>query len=237
MKWVEVIEPWVNRLGELPALILLLAAIPLLIIAWAKRIYPDRMLLYLFAVPCFLTGLLLVPQSSLPQALAALFKRDSLALIVAIDLAVVAIVTWDLFSLPSRRMFSTERECQRIASLQQYHPVTVSVDNRSSREYQVWIRDDMPNEFEVMPDEIYINVPPMSRCSVTYQFTPQNIATNLFSLPKWAWIVAALSKLSLRGDCQRLSGHASIVQVRRIGQNESVELDGCAQDSANWSRQ
>lgn len=173
MKWVEVIEPWVNRLGELPALILLLAAIPLLIIAWAKRIYPDRMLLYLFAVPCFLTGLLLVPQSSLPQALAALFKRDSLALIVAIDLAVVAIVTWDLFSLPSRRMFSTERECQRIASLQQYHPVTVSVDNRSSREYQVWIRDDMPNEFEVMPDEIYINVPPMSRCSVTYQFTPQ----------------------------------------------------------------
>jgi uncharacterized protein (DUF58 family) len=169
---VELIQPWAETLRDLPALVLVLSAIPLMVLAWAKRIYPYRMLIYLFAVPCCLTVLLLIPQQSLPQSLASLFKKDSLSLIVAADLAVIAIAIWDLFSLPRRRAFSAERECQHIASLQQHHTVTVSVDNRSSRAYRVWIRDDAPNEFEAVPDEFCLNLQPMSRSRMRYQFTP-----------------------------------------------------------------
>ena len=123
--WIETVRDWIEFFRERPLLVLLAITLPLFLLA-RRRIYPHTPVVLLMIVPAGLTGLLL-------------WKQDVLPFILAIDLAILALVTWDLFGLPREHRFAVERSCQKVASLQKPHDVTLTISNLDRREHVVWI--------------------------------------------------------------------------------------------------
>lgn len=153
--FIQLVQSWVEQLSVLPVLALLLFAVPLLVLAWARRIFPSQLLVMLGLIPCLLTG-------------ALLWKVDAIPLIVTVDVALAVVAVWDLFSVPGASRFSAERDCQRIASLRKNHRVTLTVANRGPQDQFVTVRDDVPQDFLPAPDEFSLRLPGRSRSVVHY---------------------------------------------------------------------
>lgn len=153
--FLQQLLPWFQQLQALPVLLLLLVCLPLVVLAWRQRIFPHAHLVLLLLLPCLLT-------------LAILIKADVFPVVLAVDVAVVAVAAWDLFSLPSTKTFSAARECQRIASLRKTHRVTLTITNHGKRTQNVWIRDDVPPELDPLPDEFHVRTPGQSRSTLHY---------------------------------------------------------------------
>ncbi|HND51302.1 MAG TPA: DUF58 domain-containing protein [Pirellulaceae bacterium] len=123
--------------------------------AW-KRIHPHTPLLLATIVPCALSVMLAVfPTFVLP------------VLIIDLVIGIAAIV--DLLTLPRRKHLSPQREMLRIASLRAPHRVTVQLNNLSQRAFQIWLRDDVPQEFTAQPHEFAVKLAPRSRSTVHYE--------------------------------------------------------------------
>lgn len=145
-----------RQLQLMPWLILLLFSLPLLAAAYYRRAYPHTPLLIAAAAPVLLSfGLAFWP--------------DFFLLVVLFDAAVFGVALVDLLSLPGPRTFEVERKAMRIASLKMPHPVTLIVSNRSRRALTVWIRDDVPQEFEPTPDEFSLRLAGRSRATMSYE--------------------------------------------------------------------
>lgn len=155
-QFISLVETWVEHLGMLPVLMLLLFSAPLVALAWWHRIFPHRPLVLLLLAPCIL-------------ALALFWRVDALPAILAVDLAVAAIAAWDLFSLPRAASFSAERQCQRIASLRKDHRVTLTVTNRGQRDQWLTVRDDVPESFLPIRGKFSIHLPGQSRSVLRYE--------------------------------------------------------------------
>jgi uncharacterized protein (DUF58 family) len=149
------IVEWFGGAASQPVPLSLLAAAPFVVLAYWRRIYPGAKL-----VGCAL----------LPAALSAslLLKPDWLPLVLTVDVALIAIAVGDLFGIPRRNTFRVQRECQRIASLRQNHRVTLVISNASRRAELVQVRDGVPQEFAVDPDEFELVLPALSRSTVHY---------------------------------------------------------------------
>src|SRR6185369_3186802 len=78
-------------------LLVILCALPLLILAWSKRIYPHTPLVILLGIPCLLSFALLLQPALLP-------------IIGLIDVVIPLIAILDLLTLPKRRVFTAQRE-------------------------------------------------------------------------------------------------------------------------------
>jgi uncharacterized protein (DUF58 family) len=101
-------------------------------------------------------------------SLGALFRPEIFLVVATLDVALVLVAVADLLSLPPARSLEAERSTLRIVSVQQRHPVTLTVSNRSSRSWHVAIRDDVPQEFTASPDELVRRLPPRSRVVLHY---------------------------------------------------------------------
>lgn len=145
-------------LNHYAVLIVVLAALPIAILAWTKRIYPHVAQLALFSVPVILT-------------LALLIDKRLLAIVLVADLAIPFLVLIDLFTMPAQRRLSIERQVMKIASLQQPHRVTLQISNVSDRGFTAWVRDDVPQEFVAEPKEFVLRLGGKSRTTVHYDLT------------------------------------------------------------------
>ena len=153
---VDTLQPLVDQLQQLPLLVLALVALPLVLLAAVRRVYPDMPLVILALVPCALTGLLL-------------FSQDVLPIVVAIDLVLVLVAAVDQFTVPGRPAFSVTRDTQRVASLQKPHHVKLLFSNLSRSDYHVAIRDDRPPHATADPDHFALRLHARGRATLNYE--------------------------------------------------------------------
>jgi uncharacterized protein (DUF58 family) len=151
------LEPLLESLGQLPFVIMLLAAAPLVAIAWLTRSYPARPLVWLMVVPCAASALMLA-------------WDDLLLFVIAVDAAVFIAALGDLITLPAGKSLSVEREVGRIASLKQQQRVTLTVSNLARQPQDLEVRDGVPQEFTPTPSEFRLKLGPRSRATVHYDF-------------------------------------------------------------------
>ena len=152
---LETIRQQATQLQSHPFLLLLLFALPLVLLAYWRRTYPHKPLVMLALVPCLLTFVIVL-------------WPEAVVLVAAIDLALVLTAAADLFSIPGPRAFTAERHVQRIASLKMNHRVTLVVSNHGRRELAIWVRDDVPPQFEAMPDQFVLRLGGRSRAALYY---------------------------------------------------------------------
>jgi uncharacterized protein (DUF58 family) len=146
----------VISLKALPVLVLVVFSAPLVLLASWKRIYPHAPLVILMLAPFLLT-------------FGVLAWASWLYVVLLIDAVILAVAFGDLFTLPNARAFSTEREAMRIASLKQNHRVTLTISNHERRSLNVWIRDDVPQEFEPTPKQFVVRMADRSRVTMHYE--------------------------------------------------------------------
>lgn len=153
---------FLNELSLHLVLMVVLATLPLFVLA-RKHIYPHSTLPALMLVPCVMSVLVLV-------------VPDSLVLVLVIDSAILVLAAIDLFSLPRQEDWAASRNTQRIASLDKPQRVEITiVHNRMRRcRIQVWVRDDVPREFEATPEEMSLHIVGRCRARLEYKFTPRS---------------------------------------------------------------
>jgi uncharacterized protein (DUF58 family) len=195
-------------------LILFLATLPLILLAWRRRIFPNTTQIVAFAAPCAFTFLLLWDVSLLP-------------IVVLVDAIVPLIALIDLFTLPGVKALSVQRETTRIASLRKNHRVTLHITNTSNRRVLAWIKDDVPQEFEAHPKEFILRLGPRSRTTVHYEmqasrrgaYQLEHIHVRFRSLLGfWQRFVAypAESAIHVYPDMKQLSEYALLARTNRL---------------------
>jgi uncharacterized protein (DUF58 family) len=201
-------------LRTLPWVTLALVMVPLAALGYWKRIFPYTPLAILLLGPCLLS-------------IGLLFYPPILLLVATADLAIVLVAAVDLLSLPGLRSFSAERSTLRIASLKQRHPVSLTISNHSGRRWQLWIRDDVPQEFAAEPAEFVRQISPRSRTTLHYDlkasrrgsFTMRNVhvrVRSLLGLWQRYFTYAAESVLYVYPDMQQLSEYAILARTNRL---------------------
>ena len=141
-----------------PLILVLLLPLALVVLARMVAVYPRRPMVWLAMVPALASAALLAGRELLPPLLAL----DGLVLLVMVA---------DLFSLPREAAFAAQREMQRVASLRSPHPVKLTISNRTARERDIWIRDDLPDGCETDPEQFHVRLPGTSRSTFHYQLT------------------------------------------------------------------
>jgi len=154
LNWITEAGSW---LQQKPWLILALIVLPLLALARFSRTYPHMPLVLLALVPSLLTN-------------ALLYKHDVFLVVIALDVALLAVAGLDLLSLPTQQAFAVERRTGRIASLKQKHRVILTVSNHGRREHVVWVRDGLPQQFEPLPEQFTLRMKGRSRITTHYEF-------------------------------------------------------------------
>jgi uncharacterized protein (DUF58 family) len=134
---------------------LVLFIAPLAALAYWKRVFPYTPLAIVMLGPCILS-------------LGMLFRPDIFLLVGTVDVVILLIAAADLFSLPGERAFSAKRSTLRTTSLQKRHRVSLTVSNHTRRTWHVWIRDDVPQEFEATPEEFVRRLSGQSRTTLNY---------------------------------------------------------------------
>ena len=211
---------------------LLSVGITLGLLARWGSIYPHRPLVLLLVMPAVLS-LWLVPLPAIWPAVAAL------------DGIILAIVLVDLLTLARQSSFGVERRVGLIASLDKPHPVELTITNRSAREQPVWVRDGVPDDLAVDPDEFCVVLTPKSRSTLRYQLkSPQRGEVILEDVylrvrSRWGFWQRQIrepcrSRVNVYPDMKQLSEYALLARTnrlsmmglrrtRRIGQDNEFE--------------
>jgi len=140
---------------------------------------------------------------------------------------ILLVAAADLLSLPQPRSFSVERSTLRIASLKKRHAVSLTVSNHSGRACQLWVRDDVPQEFEAQPDEFVRRLAARSRITLHYDLTASRRGSFVLAavyvrvrsgLGLWPRFLAlpCRSLLSVYPDMQQLSEYAILARTNRL---------------------
>ena len=195
-------------------LVLLLATLPFLLLAWRKRIFPNTPLIVALAAPCLLTFSLLWDASLLP-------------IVLLVDVLVPLIALVDLFTTPGIKALAIARETTRIASLRKNHRVTLHITNQSSKRLLAWIKDDVPQEFDPHPKEFILRLGPRSRTTVHYEmqasrrgaYAMEEVHVRFRSLlGLWQRFLAypAVSQIHVYPDMKQLSEYALLARTNRL---------------------
>ena len=114
--------------------------------------------------------------------------QEPLATVLLVDGLILGFAALDLLSVPQRKWFRAERECQKTASLRKKHPVSLTVENIAPKpnfrltdllpagltnalnfqDTLITIQDDRPQEFTAKPKDFSINLPARSRLTLDY---------------------------------------------------------------------
>ncbi len=143
-------------LTRLAGVLVVVATLPLLVMAVGRRIYPTLPLTLAMVVPFALSLLLLV-------------DSQWLLLVLLVDCVIFIIGLADLMTLPGNQWFVARREMQRVASLGKHHTVQLHLENRSYRTIPVRVKDDYPQEFSAEPAEFSLSLGPRSQTTVSYE--------------------------------------------------------------------
>ena len=199
---------------KMAGLVVVLLAVPFLVLAWWKKIYPHTALVVALAVPCVLSLALLIDVRLLPA-------------IVLLDLVIPLVALADLCTLPWRSAFEVERETTRVLSLQKNHRVALHISNVSGRSCTAFVRDDIPQEFETSPKEFVLRLSPRSRTSVHYEliasrrgkFELRQINVRVRSLLGfWQRFLEypQISELHVYPDMKQLAEYAILARTNRL---------------------
>jgi uncharacterized protein (DUF58 family) len=210
----QLLQQNADLLNQYAVLIVVLAVLPIALLAWTKRIYPHLAQIALFSVPVFLTLLLLI-------------DKRLLALVLIVDLTIPLLILIDLFTIPGKRQLAVERQALKIASLQKPHRVTLQISNVGNRSFSVWIRDDVPQEFIAEPNEFILKLGPHSRTTVHYDLTASRRGAfamhcihvrvrSLFGLWKRYYRYDAKCAIHVYPDMQQLSEFAVLARTNRL---------------------
>jgi uncharacterized protein (DUF58 family) len=139
----------------------LLVLVPLVLLARSFRVFPDRRMMWLAAVP-------------LAASLALVFDRQALWWpLMTLDGALILIAVADALTIPRRSVFSVEREVGRVASLEKSHAASLIVNNAARRGFRLSIRDDVDEQLAAEPDQFDIRIAPRSRATLHYTLRPR----------------------------------------------------------------
>ena len=212
--YLDTVQEGLGLLQALPWLMLSVFALPLIVLAIWKRIYPHIPLVIAFMLPCALTFALLV-------------NAELIFLVAVVDTIVALVAAADLLTLPGKKALTAERTVMRVASLGMPHRVDITVDNRSARSMRVEIRDDVPEEFEFEPDSFVLQMGPRSRASMHYEFRAHR--RGAFSLDRVHFRVRSRiglwlrysahevdSQINVYPDMKQLSEYAVLARTNRL---------------------
>lgn len=143
-----------------PWVLMLLFLIPLLLLAWLRRVYPTSRLAVLFCIPLLLS--IFVPWTA----------NWWLSVVFAIDGAVAVLAIIDGCTLPKVDCMRVERTMPRVASLGGRHPVELTIDNRGRRPLRLVITDDAADGLTIEPACHRIELAPGKRTIVSHTVTP-----------------------------------------------------------------
>jgi uncharacterized protein (DUF58 family) len=188
--------------------------LPLAALAWWKRIYPGRALVYVALAPGVGALMLLAtPELWWP--------------LVVLDWLIVLAATADLLTLPRTKSFSVERTCGRIASIGKPHPVSLTVNNRATHDYTISVRDDAPHELRPDPDEFTLTLAARSRAVLAYEinstrrgsFTLDGVYVRVSSrLHLWQRMLKypATTSVNVYPDMKQLSDYARLARKHQL---------------------
>lgn len=193
---------------------LLVAILPLAALAYWRRAFPNRRLVWLALVPAALSLVLLALDALLPVVLIA-------------DGVLLAVAAADLLTLPRKKDFVVERQVLRIASLRQPHRVMLTIANRSTRGYEAWVRDGYPAAFEATPPDFQVQLAPKTRATMHYElsatrrgaFTLQELFVRIHSrLKLWVLYLAypVESLIHVYPDMKQLAEYAVLARTNRL---------------------
>ncbi|MCO6455690.1 MAG: DUF58 domain-containing protein [Pirellulaceae bacterium] len=162
-------------------------------------------------------------------ALALLIRADLVLLVVLADVGLLLLAAADLFTLPAAKTFSVHREAARIASLRMSQKVTLQISNHGQRRRVVWIRDDVPEEFEPTPAEFAIRMEPRSRATIHYEFVAGRRGAfslecvhlrvrSLLGLWKRQFRLPCQSVIHVYPDMKQLAEYAILARTNRLSQ-------------------
>lgn len=229
--WLANNESTITWIQNIPLLFLSLFAVALAVLALWRRVFPHIPLVILLVLPFALTFLLLLPkildweggakQSITPQALVVMGG------VLGFDALILLVALLDLLTLPGSKTFSAERETSRIASLQQNHSVTLTLNNGSWRSWSVRIRDDVPQEFETTPKQFALRLTPRSRSTIHYEMRAGQRGSfrldgvhlrirSLFGLWQKYVTCPVESIVNVYPDMKQLSEYAILARLNRL---------------------
>ncbi len=216
-------------LVQRPVLLLILMGLPLLLLAWLGKVYPQRRMLVLVAVPAFWSLLSVVFE---PMAYL------SLALLVM--LLLIGFV--DLFSIPRAERLEVTRTSGSVASLGKPHDVSIELINQSQKVNQVNLRDDLPDEFEATPNEFASFTGKRSKTRFTYSinshargsFRLQRVHAKVSSRFKlWAafYKLPCESTISVYPDMKQIAEYDLLARTNRLSQTGVRRVRKIGQDN------
>ncbi len=147
--------------------------------------------------------------------------------LVGLNLLIVLIAAIDLASLPRAKDFSVERETTRIASLLKKQKVVLTVTYKGPRSLHLSVRDDVPQQFQAVPEEFNLDVEPRSRTTVHYEMEPTQRGSFAMDtvyiqvdskLRFWKKIVKvpAHIAISVYPDMKQLAEYALLARTNRL---------------------
>lgn len=215
---MERLNQWLNQNADLlnhySVLIVLLAVLPIALLAWTRRTFPHLAQIAIFSIPVVLTFALLI-------------DKRLLGVILAVDLLIPIVVLIDLFTIPRQKLLTIERQALKIASLQKPHRVSLQISNVSSWSFAAWIRDDVPQEFTAEPKEFVLRLGARSRSTVHYDliasrrgaYTMSCVHVRVRSLLgfwKRFYKYPAPSLIHVYPDMKQLSEYAILARTNRL---------------------
>ena len=150
-------ESLFNGLVLRPIVLMIVLALPLLIIARFKRIYPTPRLLFLVSVPAIFS-------------LVSITVPSVIWYVGFLDLVLLLVACIDLVTTPAPEVYQARRETLHIASLGKPHLVELHVTNTSRRGYAVTMQDDLPDCFEATPSRFVTELQPKAESLFSYKF-------------------------------------------------------------------
>ncbi len=222
---------WQN---QLPWLLLIFLALPLLFVAWKLRIFPSIGWTLLLGVSLFVSVL-------------TIFFPNFLVVAAAIDVALLLVAGVDLVLLYilSNRGISVSRNIPRTCSLGVPLTSEVTVENRSGMTLIGEVRDDLPDHFASTPAEHSLKLPRLGQMTAQRKLTPgRRGAFQLSGVYLRFWSLCRLWRrhltlplaepLNVYPDMKQLADYALLARTnrlsligvrktRRIGQDSEFE--------------
>jgi len=223
-----------SMVTELPWLLLLGIAIPLVLVAWKLKAFPTWWWMALFAFSFALSLLaIFAPEVSFLVVMFALVGT----IFVALDLAAICIGT--------RHGIAASRKVALTASLGVDLPCEVTIENRTAMELRGAVRDDLPEHFTAKPQQHRLLLPQRGTVTMHHKLTPlrrgpfdlENVYLQLQS-PARFWVlqktIAVHNRLNVYPDMKQLADYALLARTnrlsligvrrtRRIGQDSDFE--------------
>ena len=151
-----VINTTFQFLVQRPLIMLLLMALPLLMAARIRQVYPTRLMLGVFTVLA-------------TSSVAIAFFPMALYFVLFFDAVFLLIAFIDFFTVVGASKLSASRNTLKIASLGKPHDVEIELLNRSRQSVTVTVKDDLPDCFKATPASFDTVVEAQSRAIFDYR--------------------------------------------------------------------